>query len=286
MRTDTDTVLVPHAVQVDGQIITVYDPRASTSPSIPSSERLDRRWVECPAVRRSSPVAKLTASALGADPRGQRHGIYLAPLQMQANNGVLVIDDFGRQVLTPEQLLNRWIVPLDRGIDYLSLSYGFKFTIPCIPKIVFSTNLQPQALGDEAFFRRIKSKVLIPPIGDAQFDEVLRRVSEHRAGGGGPGRGGVPPAGCPGRRATATSRPYLLPNSVCEIVESICDYEGTPKILDRAMVDRVASLYFTHNRAMTATGELGPIDPAELTISVFFDLGGRQARSSTSSSWR
>ncbi|MCB1261278.1 MAG: hypothetical protein KDB33_12965, partial [Acidimicrobiales bacterium] len=66
-------------------------------------------------------------------------GIYLAPIQMQANNGILVIDDFGRQALTPEQLLNRWIVPLDRSIDYLTLDYGVKFEIPLTTKIVFST---------------------------------------------------------------------------------------------------------------------------------------------------
>jgi hypothetical protein len=109
--------------------------------------------------------------------------------------------------------------------------------------------------------------VLIPPIGDAQFDEVLRRVSEHREVS--VAQGAAEYLRWVSReKGDGDLRPYL-PNSVCEIVESICDYEGIPKILDRAMVDRVASLYFTHNRAMTSTGELGPIDPAELTISVF-----------------
>ena len=112
---------------------------------------------------------------------------------MQANNGILVIDDFGRQALTPEQLLNRWIVPLDRQIDYLSLDYGMKFEVPFDAKIVFSTNLSPEALGDEAFFRRIQSKILIPSIDDDQFDEVLRRVAT-RHGRGGPARRGGPSA--------------------------------------------------------------------------------------------
>ncbi|MDZ7732386.1 MAG: hypothetical protein U5R31_04080 [Acidimicrobiia bacterium] len=93
-------------------------------------------------------------------------GVYLASIQMQANNGILVIDDFGRQTLRPEELLNRWIVPLDRRIDYLSLSYGVKFEVPFDSKIVFSTNLEPEELRDEAFFRRIQSKVLVPPIDD------------------------------------------------------------------------------------------------------------------------
>jgi predicted ATPase with chaperone activity len=264
VRVDHDTVLVPHAVTVDGQIITVYDPGVH-EPIDPQPERLDRRWMEC---KRPSIIAggELTASALELTLEAST-GIYLAPLQMQANNGVLVIDDFGRQLVTPEQLLNRWIVPLDRGIDYLSLAYGFKFTIPCIPKIVFSTNLEPQALGDEAFFRRIKSKVLIPPIGDAQFDEVLRIVSEHREVTVGPGAAEYL-RWVSREKGDGDLRPYL-PNSVCEIVESICDYEGTPRILDRAMVDRVASLYFTHNRAMKGDEDLNTLESGDLTISAF-----------------
>ena len=82
--------------------------------------------------------------------------------------------------MTPETLLNRWIVPLDRGIDYLSLAYGVKFEMPFIPKIVFSTNLEPATLADEAFFRRIRSKVLIPSIDDEEFDQILHRVAQLR----------------------------------------------------------------------------------------------------------
>ena len=100
---------------------------------------------------------------------------------MQANNGLLVIDDFGRQTVSPEALLNRWIVPLDRRLDYLSLSYGVRFDIPFDVKVVFSTNLDPATLGDEAFYRRIQNKILVSSISDAEFDEVLHRSA---AGGG------------------------------------------------------------------------------------------------------
>ncbi len=268
VRVDHDAVLVPHAVQVDGQIITVFDPGVHV-PLDPQPERLDPRWMAC---RRPSIIAggELTASALELTLENST-GIYLAPLQMQANNGVLVIDDFGRQLVTPEQLLNRWIVPLDRGIDYLSLSYGFKFTIPCIPKIVFSTNLEPQALGDEAFFRRIKSKVLIPAIGDDQFDEVLRIVAEHRDVSVAVGAAEYL-RWVSRERGDGDLRPYL-PTSVCDIVESICDYEGIPRVLDRAMVDRVATLYFTHNKAMTGAvdldDDLDSYVPGTLAVSVF-----------------
>src|SRR5690606_28192274 len=133
------------------------------------------------------------------------------------------IDDFGRQTLTPEQLLNRWIVPLDRGIDYLTLEYGVKFEIPCLTKIVFSTNLEPSQLADEAFFRRIRSKVLIPSIEDDAFDEVLRRVAAAR------GVEVTPDAFEALRRASrelgdGDLRPYL-PGAVCELVQAVTDYE-------------------------------------------------------------
>ena len=85
--------------------------------------------------------------------------ICLAPLQMKANNGILVIDDFGRQHMKPRELLNRWIVPLDRRIDYLSLSSGVKFEIPFEVMVVFATNLEPNQLAEEAFMRRIKNKI-------------------------------------------------------------------------------------------------------------------------------
>jgi hypothetical protein len=185
-------------------------------------------------------------------------GVYVAPLQMQANNGVFVIDDFGRQHgLTPEQLLNRWIVPLDRRVDYLSLSYGLKFEIPFDVKVVFSTNLEPARLGDEAFFRRIQNKVLVPPIADHEFDEVLRRVGQEY-----------------GTKITADAPAYLrrlsrelgdgdlrpyLPREVLRILRSVCQYHGVPEVLDRANVDRVASVYFT--RASTMLSRSGDPSP-------------------------
>src|SRR5262249_29743603 len=88
-------------------------------------------------------------------------GIYAAPLQMKANNGILIIDDFGRQLMPPRDLLNRWIVPLDRRVDYLTLRYGVKFQIPFELMVVFSTNLEPSDLADEAFLRRIHNKIFV-----------------------------------------------------------------------------------------------------------------------------
>jgi len=245
IRVHHDSVVVPHAVEVDGQVISLFDP-VLHRPFEVQPDRLDRRWIRC---ERPSVIVggELTGSQLDLTYE-TNSGVYLAPLQMQANNGILVIDDFGRQTLTPEQLLNRWIVPLDRGIDYLSLDYGVKFQVPCLTKIVFSTNLEPSSLADEAFFRRIRSKVLIPPIADDQFDEVLRRVSEHAGVEVTPGTAAYLRQASR-EKGDGDLRPYL-PGAVCELVRSIGGYEHAPCVLDRAMVDRVVDLYFTQDRAM------------------------------------
>lgn len=241
-RAYDDEILVPFAIEVHGQIITVFDPLLHEEvPEQPVGS--DGRWVAC---RRPCIIVggELLAGQLDLD--WEPHsGTYRAPLQLQANGGTLVIDDFGRQTLTPDALLNRWILPLDRGTDYLTLAHGTKLQVPFTPKIILSTNLAPEALGDEAFFRRMRSKVLIPPIQDAQFDEVLRRVVT--------ARDIFVVAGVPEylRHIARTKgdgdlRPYL-PGAVCDLVESICDYERRPRRLDREMVDRVADLYFTHS---------------------------------------
>ena len=109
-------------------------------------------------------------------------GIYSAPLQMKANNGIFVIDDFGRQLISPRELLNRWIVPLDRRVDYLSLQYGLKFEIPFQVLVVFATNLNPSDLADEAFLRRIHNKIYVDPVSADAFDEIFRRVARSRHG--------------------------------------------------------------------------------------------------------
>jgi hypothetical protein len=242
LRIYGDLVLVPHAVEVDSQIINVYDPVVH-KPAEEQPPGIDRRWVLChrPCV--------IVGGELGPemlDLKYQRDsGTYVAPLQMQANNGVLVIDDFGRQAhLTPEALLNRWIVPLDRQKDHLTLDHGVKFDIPFDAKIVFSTNLQPETLGDEAFFRRIQSKVLVPSITDDMFDEVLRRVCAAQGVA-------IEPGAPEHLRRTSRElgdgdlRPYL-PGAVCKILRSICSFEGLEPVLSPTMIDRVAHLYFTH----------------------------------------
>ena len=104
--------------------------------------------------------------------------MFISPCQMKANNGILIIDDFGRQMLSPRELLNRWIVPLDRRVDYLTLASGMKFQVPFELMVVFSTNLDPNDLADEAFLRRIQTKVLVENVTPELFDQIFQRVMQ------------------------------------------------------------------------------------------------------------
>src|SRR5262245_64276212 len=105
--------------------------------------------------------------------------VFIAPVQVKANNGVMIIDDFGRQMLSPRELLNRWVVPLDRRIDYLTLASGMKFQVPFELMVVFSTNLNPHDLADEAFLRRIQTKILVESVTEDIFDQIFQRVVQN-----------------------------------------------------------------------------------------------------------
>ena len=145
----TTTVWLPYAVEVDGQIITVYDAVLHQRVEQPAAPDHDDRWVLC----RSPRVlvgGELTIEMLDLQYNPSTR-FYAAPVQMKANNGLLIIDDFGRQRVSPEELLNRWVVPLDRRIDFLTLAGGKKIEIPFDLFVVFATNLDPAKLVDEAF---------------------------------------------------------------------------------------------------------------------------------------
>jgi hypothetical protein len=155
---------IPHAIDIDGQTITMFDPvnhvrtgASAASQSVISSAVHDRRWEQ---IRRPVVVVggELTLEMLDLtfNPIAR---FYEAPIQMKANGGVFVVDDFGRQRIPPRDLLNRWIVPLESRVDYLSLHTGRKFEIPFNVFIIFATNLKPETLADEAFLRRIPYKI-------------------------------------------------------------------------------------------------------------------------------
>jgi len=169
-------VWVPFSVEVGGQIITVYDPAIHGAEKIDPSEEGDRRWVRCqrPTV---TVGGELTVEMLDLQFNPVTN-YYDGPPQMKANGGVLVIDDFGRQRIPPEDLLNRWVVPLDRGIEFLTLAGGRKIEIPFEMLVVFASNLDPKSVLDAAFLRRIQTKIRLGTVTEEQFSEIFRRVAQ------------------------------------------------------------------------------------------------------------
>ena len=172
-------VPVPHAITVAGEIIQVLDPLVHTpvgegeAPAAPRA--MDRRWVVChrPVVLTGG---ELTLSML--DLRyDSNSGFYQAPPHMKANNGIYIVDDLGRQMVGVDQLLNRWIVPLDRGIDMFTLHSGVRFSVPFDVWPVFSTNLEPTQLSDDAFLRRLGSKLYVGPLSVDDYREVCLRTA-------------------------------------------------------------------------------------------------------------
>jgi predicted ATPase with chaperone activity len=157
-------IAIPHALEVEGHIIRLFDPvnqeeigPVETDEGITALDLYDRRWARC---RRPMVMVggELTLESLELSYNATT-GFYQAPVQAVANGGVLVIDDFGRQQCSPRSLLNRWIVPLESRVDFLTLQSGQKFELPFMTLIVFATNIKPAELVDEAFLRRIQYKI-------------------------------------------------------------------------------------------------------------------------------
>ena len=184
----TGNIYIPFAVEVDGQVIQVFDHLNHTPIQNEASgtdgsfgtigNRLDARWILC---RRPFIVTggELTLESLDLifDPVSKN---YQAPYQMKANSGMFLIDDFGRQQVSPRDLLNRWIVPLEKRIDFLTLQTGKKIEVPFDVLIIFSTNLNQTDLVDDAFLRRIRHKILVPNPTWDEFREIFQRVVSQR----------------------------------------------------------------------------------------------------------
>ena len=239
LRVYQDAVLIPYAIEVDNQVISMYDPVVHQRIELDDPD-IDPRWVLC---KRPCIVVggELVPSMLELR-LDDASGIYAAPLQLKANNGIFIIDDFGRQLMSPRDLLNRWIVPLDRKIDYLTLRYGVKFQIPFELMVVFSTNLDPSDLADEAFLRRIQNKILVEPVQPHVFDQIFSRVMSARE---------VPveqdSAEYLRRLCLSDGRQELracYPLDICNLLMSISKYEGKPIAATHQNLERAASIYF------------------------------------------
>lgn len=184
VRTLEGHIWVPHAVYVDGEVVQVFDPlvhkRVTPSP-VPDRKltrdlSADGRWVrsERPVVIAGGELT-LDTLDLEYDPHTRLHN---APPQLKANNGIFVIDDLGRQRASPAELMNRWIVPLDRHVDYLALSSGTKFAVPFDVRVIFSSNLAPDELVDPAFARRLGYKIEIQPLNATRYRRVVEQACQ------------------------------------------------------------------------------------------------------------
>lgn len=172
-------IWIPYAVEIDGQIIRVFDThchRVASEDETPVDH--DRRWV---MIRRPLVIVGGELTLENADLTWSESAkFYEAPFQMKSNGGTLVIDDFGRQRVSPQDLLNRWIVPLERRIDYLALHTGKKIEVPFEQLVVFSTNLDEKDLTDEAFLRRMGYRARVEPPTAAAFSEIFKRAAYNR----------------------------------------------------------------------------------------------------------
>lgn len=177
-------IWVPHAIYVDGEVVLVFDPMvhrvvgqaAVTERRLHPDGSVDGRWV-----RTERPVVitggELTLQMLDLEFDAVSR-LYVAPPQMKANNGIFVVDDLGRQRVSPRDLLNRWIVPLDRHVDYLALHTGNKFEVPFDATVIFSSNWTPEELSDPAFSRRLGYKIPIGAMSKEGYREVIAQACE------------------------------------------------------------------------------------------------------------
>ena len=247
----SQTMYIPYALYLDGQVIKVYDAishrlalegetNGSSTGNLRSNTRRDPRWVK---IRRPFIVVGGELTLEGLDlVFDDTHKFYEAPFQVKANGGILLIDDFGRQQVRPRDLLNRWIVPLENRVDFLRLHTGRKVEVPFDVLIVFSTNLPPKYLVDEAFLRRLRHKVEIGDPSYEEYREIFRRVAADKK-----------------IEYNDQGLAYLLqewyikrnrklrashPRDLCDQIIDISSYLAVPPSMSREMIDRAGQAYF------------------------------------------
>ncbi len=247
-------MFMPHAIVVDGHVVTMFDPinhesleGDDDSSSVIAAAPRDRRWVR---IRRPVVMVggELTLDMLDLtfNPLAK---FYEAPLQLKANGGVFLVDDFGRQRVRPQDLLNRWIVPLESRVDYLTLHTGKKFQVPFDVLIVFATNLNPQSLADEAFLRRIPYKIPIQDPSLEEFSKIFelncrrRRLNFHQVMVAYLHRRHYGPA----RRQMRACHP----RDILDQVTALCRYRGIQPTITRELLDRACASYFVDEPEVT-----------------------------------
>ncbi|HZD56675.1 MAG TPA: ATP-binding protein, partial [Anaerolineales bacterium] len=246
-----ESMFIPYAIYIDGQVVKIYDSvnhklapdedaTALGTGSLRAVARRDPRWMH---IRRPFIVTGGELTLEGLDlVFDDVNKFYEAPFQVKSNGGILLIDDFGRQLVRPRDLLNRWIVPLENRIDYLTLHTGRKVEVPFDVLVVFSTNLPPKDLVDEAFLRRLRHKIEVTDPNFDDYREIFRRVAESK-----------------GVTYSNQGLAYLLqewyikrgrklrashPRDLCDQIIDIAHYVGTEPAMTRALIDRAAESYF------------------------------------------
>lgn len=244
----SQTMYIPFAIFVDGQVITLFD--SVNHQLAPEDEnanqagrggmRKDSRWIR---IRRPFIMVGGELTLAGLDlVFDDTLKYYEAPFQVKANGGILLIDDFGRQQVRPRDLLNRWIVPLENRIDYLSMHTGRKIEVPFDVLVMFSTNLPPKDLVDEAFLRRLRHKIEITDPSFDEFREIFKKVAVAK-----------------GVTFSDDGLAYLLqewyikperklrashPRDICDQILDISRYLSVDPVMNKDMLDRAAESYF------------------------------------------
>jgi MoxR-like ATPase len=247
----SNTMYIPYALYLDGQIVKLYDsvnhqlapqsePNTGGTGNLRPGGRKDPRWVK---IRRPFIMVGGELTLEGLDlVFDDTHKFYEAPFQVKANGGILLIDDFGRQQVRPRDLLNRWIVPLENRVDYLTLHTGRKVEIPFDVLVVFSTNLPPRDLVDEAFLRRLRHKIEIGDPSYEDYREIFKRVSQQK---------GIP---YDDRGLAYLLQEYYIkrnrkprashPRDICDQILDIARYQASEPMMSKDMIDRASHAYF------------------------------------------
>lgn len=256
---------LPNAITVGGQIIRIFDPLVHiplsaedlafhtgamhTKPGASSRPKIDNRWrlFQRPAVMVGGELT-MDSLDLRYEPIAK---VYEAPLQLKANGGMFLIDDFGRQQISPQELLNRWIVPLESNIDFLRLQSGQSLEVPFRQLIVFSTNLDPDQLVDGAFLRRIQMKVEVGGPSERLFYQIFVKSCEAYS---------VPfdkksfvHLLQTWYRDTGRTMQAVHPRDIIKIIVAICDYTNSPVEMTPDLIDEACASYFVDAADMSKT---------------------------------
>ncbi len=248
---ESQPLYIPYALYVDGQVIKLFDSvnqklapedELANTPTggLRTAQKRDPRWVK---IRRPFVVVGGELTLAGLDlVFDDVHRFYEAPFQLKANGGILLIDDFGRQQVRPRDLLNRWIVPLENRIDYLTLHTGRKVEVVFDVLVIFSTNLPPKDLVDEAFLRRLRHKIEIVDPSFEEYRDIFKRVAQQK-----------------GVAYNEQVLAYLLqewyvkrnrklrashPRDLCDQIVDIARYQAVEPAMTKELIDMAAESYF------------------------------------------